>query len=338
MKNSLVVGLGALAVAWAGIALGESRLLTFKCGVAGESLTAKNGNDVHYWTSPTNWTDEAGNMAVPMDDDRLFINVKPSNRSACRFDDYNSSVFDAWGGNRSIPYMKRIEFGPKSGGHNVSDCGFRLKSIAQGGEGLVTRGAGSNAFWLSLIALLFWSGADTFSKLGCRDAGDKYGYLKMVTAVGTVMGLHAFFEIFVNKVDISLSVILTYLPVSLFYISSMALGYLALRYIELSISSPICNASGALVVVLCLITDGIGALVPLQLAAVARSAPSSALRPEVWTKGSPGGRKSPCSARSFSSAPGSSGSGSSTSPRTTRRAPNGRRLPTTATRNRGSRS
>lgn len=61
MKNSFVVGLGALAVAWAGIALGESRLLTFKCGVAGESLTkAQDNNGVHYWTSPTNWTDEAG--------------------------------------------------------------------------------------------------------------------------------------------------------------------------------------------------------------------------------------------------------------------------------------
>ena len=112
-------------------------------------------------------------------------------------------------------------------------------------------------FWLSLIALLFWSGSDTFSKLGCRDAGDKYGYLKMVTAVGTVMGLHAFFEIFVNKVDISFSVVLAYLPVSLFYISSMALGYLALRYIELSISSPICNASGAIVAVICLAAGGL---------------------------------------------------------------------------------
>lgn len=52
MKNSFVVGLGALAVAWAGMAFGESRLLTFKCGVAGESLTkAQDNNGVHYWTS-----------------------------------------------------------------------------------------------------------------------------------------------------------------------------------------------------------------------------------------------------------------------------------------------
>ena len=34
----------------------------------------------------------------------------------------------------------------------------------------------------------------------------------------------------------------------------MAIGYIGLRYIELSISSPICNSSGALVAVICLIT------------------------------------------------------------------------------------
>ena len=34
----------------------------------------------------------------------------------------------------------------------------------------------------------------------------------------------------------------------------MAIGYIGLRYIELSISSPICNSSGAIVAVICLIT------------------------------------------------------------------------------------
>ena len=43
---------------------------------------------------------------------------------------------------------------------------------------------------------------------------------------------------------------------SLLYIGSMALGYLGLRYIELSISSPICNSSGALVAVLTLVFLG----------------------------------------------------------------------------------
>ena len=109
-------------------------------------------------------------------------------------------------------------------------------------------------FWFSIITLLCWSGSDFFSKIGCRDASDKYSQNKMVMAVGTVMGIHALFEIFINGVDISWGVIWTYLPVSLLYIISMALGYVGLRYIELSISSPICNASGALVAVLAIVS------------------------------------------------------------------------------------
>lgn len=125
-------------------------------------------------------------------------------------------------------------------------------------------------FWFSLVALLCWSGSDLFSKLGCQDAGDKYSYLKMVTAVGVVMGLHAAYEIFLGGVEISAAVLLTYLPVSALYILSMAVGYLGLRYIELSISSPICNSSGAIVAVLALITTGISAdTPPLAFVAVA---------------------------------------------------------------------
>ena len=123
-------------------------------------------------------------------------------------------------------------------------------------------------FWLSLAALLCWSGSDLFSKLGCQDARDKYSHLKMVMAVGLVMGLHAAYEIFVGGTVISWHVILTYLPVSFLYILSMAVGYVGLRYIELSVSSPICNSSGALVAVLVLATDGIGSTSPLQLVAV----------------------------------------------------------------------
>ena len=109
-------------------------------------------------------------------------------------------------------------------------------------------------FWFSIIALLCWSGSDFFSKIGCRDASDKYSQYKMVTAVGVVMGIHAAFEIFVGGVEISWQVIWTYLPVSLLYIGSMTLGYVGLRYIELSISSPICNASGALVAIIAIVS------------------------------------------------------------------------------------
>lgn len=109
-------------------------------------------------------------------------------------------------------------------------------------------------FWFALIALFCWSGSDLFSKIGCADARDKYSHYKMVTAVGVVMGLHAAYEIFVGGVEITLPAILKYLPVSALYIVSMAIGYIGLRYIELSVSSPICNSSGALVAVLCIIT------------------------------------------------------------------------------------
>lgn len=124
-------------------------------------------------------------------------------------------------------------------------------------------------FWLSIITLLCWSGSDLFSKIGCRDAKDKYSHLKMVMAVGVVMGLHAAYEVFVGGTEINFSIIMTYLPVSLLYIGSMAMGYLGLRYIELSISSPICNSSGALVAVLTLIFVGADDYSPLALAAVA---------------------------------------------------------------------
>ena len=124
-------------------------------------------------------------------------------------------------------------------------------------------------FWCALIALLCWSGSDLFSKIGCQDAEDKYSHLKMVMAVGLVMGLHAAYEVFVGDVEINAAIILTYLPVSCLYILSMAIGYLGLRYIELSISSPICNSSGAIVAILIFATQGINGLPPLALAAVA---------------------------------------------------------------------
>ena len=105
-------------------------------------------------------------------------------------------------------------------------------------------------FWFAVIALICWSGSDLFSKIGCQDSDDKYSHLKMVMAVGVVMGLHAAYEIFINKVPITGEIMLMYLPVSMLYILSMAIGYLGLRYIELSISSPICNSSGAIVAIL----------------------------------------------------------------------------------------
>lgn len=117
-----------------------------------------------------------------------------------------------------------------------------------------------NWFWFSIIALLCWSGSDLFSKIGCCGEKDRTAHLKMVVAVGVVMGLHAAYMVFFNDVVITWEIIWRYLPVSLLYILSMTLGYVGLRYIELSVSSPICNSSGALVAVLSICLFGISSL------------------------------------------------------------------------------
>lgn len=104
-------------------------------------------------------------------------------------------------------------------------------------------------FWLSLVAILFWSGSDLFSKIGSKPE-DKYSHWKMVIAVGTVMGIHAIIEL-LHGSEFRLSDILTYLPVSFLYIFAMIIGYVGLRYVVLSVSTPICNSSGAAAAILC---------------------------------------------------------------------------------------
>ena len=123
-------------------------------------------------------------------------------------------------------------------------------------------------FALSVAALLCWSGSDLFSKIGCSNGKDRYSHLKMLAAVGIVMGIHAIYQITACGVELNAQIMLAYLPVSCIYIASMAIGYLGLRYIELSISSPICNSSGAIVAVLSIATRGIKSLPPLAPVAV----------------------------------------------------------------------
>lgn len=110
--------------------------------------------------------------------------------------------------------------------------------------------------WLviALIATLCWSGSDLFSKIGSKPS-DKYSHWKMVMAVGFVMGIHAIYEI-ATGTSITFQDIIYYLPASSMYILSMIFGYVTLRYIELSVSSPICNSSGAIAAILCFLILG----------------------------------------------------------------------------------
>lgn len=127
-------------------------------------------------------------------------------------------------------------------------------------------------FIFSVLALLCWSGSDLFSKMGTREY-DKNSHWKVVFAVGFIMGIHFFITLIGGAVidstvgvdnisqtlaslvytDFKIMDFVTYLPIAGLYILAMVLGYVGLRYIELSISSPICNSSGALAFLLCVL-------------------------------------------------------------------------------------
>ncbi len=99
-------------------------------------------------------------------------------------------------------------------------------------------------FIFALITFFAWGSADLFYKKG-NDENEKYSHLKTSIMVGIVMGIVAIGTIVIKGIDYHPINLLIYLPVSLMYILSMTVGYFGLRYLELSVSSPIQNASGA---------------------------------------------------------------------------------------------
>ena len=107
-------------------------------------------------------------------------------------------------------------------------------------------------FIYALSTFLMWGIADLFYKKGNVE-NEKYSHLKTSIFVGLVMGITAILTIIIKGINYDFRNILIYLPVSLMYILSMVLGYFGLRYLELSVSSPIQNASGAVTAILLII-------------------------------------------------------------------------------------
>ncbi len=99
-------------------------------------------------------------------------------------------------------------------------------------------------FIFALITFFAWGTADLFYKKGSVET-ERYSHLKTSIMVGLVMGIVAVGTIVVKEINYDPINLLIYLPVSLMYILSMTVGYFGLRYLELSVSSPIQNASGA---------------------------------------------------------------------------------------------
>lgn len=106
-----------------------------------------------------------------------------------------------------------------------------------------------NWFVAALICILGWGFADLFYKKG-TDETDRYSHLKIAVWVGLVMGVAAFALLPFAETPFSFSALflnaVKYSPASLCYIISMVIGYAGLRYLEVSIVSPVQNASGAM--------------------------------------------------------------------------------------------
>lgn len=103
-------------------------------------------------------------------------------------------------------------------------------------------------FLFALICIFGWGFADLFYKKS-SDQNDTLSHLKIAVWVGIVMGICALALLPISETKMSFSALsenfVKYLPASLSYIVSMVIGYAGLRYLELSIVSPLQNASGA---------------------------------------------------------------------------------------------
>ena len=105
--------------------------------------------------------------------------------------------------------------------------------------------------WLffAIGTAILWGTAELFYKKGAQPE-EKYSHLKICVWVGVVMGAHAIFTLLTQDINYNPINIIRYLPVSLFYIISMAFSYFGMRFLEESISDPIENTAGVICVLL----------------------------------------------------------------------------------------
>src|SRR5690625_5051759 len=104
-------------------------------------------------------------------------------------------------------------------------------------------------FIFSILTAIAWGAANLFYKKGSNPE-DKFSHLKIVIMVGFVMGIHATAYMLFKGIQFDPFDMIRYLPVSALYIISMTIGYIGLRYIELSIAAPVQNSAGAVSAIL----------------------------------------------------------------------------------------
>ncbi|MCQ2361497.1 MAG: DMT family transporter [Acidaminococcaceae bacterium] len=110
-------------------------------------------------------------------------------------------------------------------------------------------------FVYAILTTLIWGLAELFYKKAA-DPSEPYTHLKTCIWVGAVMGLHACYILATQDINYQAINLIKYLPVSAFYIVSMTCAFFGVRYIEVSLASPIENTSGAVCSLLCVLLLG----------------------------------------------------------------------------------
>ena len=103
----------------------------------------------------------------------------------------------------------------------------------------------------SVITVLLWGTSETIFKSVSNN--EKNTVLKLIACNGIMMGIIAVIFMLVTRTKFDFSMILTYLPIAVMYIASMFCTYKAMRYVKISILSPVQNSSCAIVTLLCVI-------------------------------------------------------------------------------------
>lgn len=108
---------------------------------------------------------------------------------------------------------------------------------------------------ITLIATVSWGFTDLFSKMSV-DYNDKDFYIKLTIWTGLATGvllilILPFSESKMPVVELAAKYML-FIPTTLLYILSIILGFVGLKYLELSVFSPIQNASGGMAMLMIL--------------------------------------------------------------------------------------
>lgn len=103
----------------------------------------------------------------------------------------------------------------------------------------------------AIITVLLWGTSETIFKSVSNE--DEKSVLKLLSYNGIILGICSIIFWIITKTEITWDVILTYLPISLIFITSMFFAYKAMKLVKISIISPLQNSSCALTSLLCVI-------------------------------------------------------------------------------------